>query len=210
VVLVGASGSGKSTWAHTHFRAEQIVSSDALRAIVGESEADLSATEDAFALLETIVAHRTRRHLTTVVDTLGLDPARRADWIALARRQGRPRTGARATVLQQRAQRASLEEEGFDVILSPGAVRTAPEDRPRAARGTPGERAGRAPLRPPASRVHVAGRRAGTTKRLTAIATSAEAGFSSIWVMDHFRQIPMFANRGSTCSRVTRRRTSRP
>jgi len=35
VVLVGPSGAGKSTWAQAEFRAEQIVSSDQLRALVG-------------------------------------------------------------------------------------------------------------------------------------------------------------------------------
>ena len=86
VVLVGPSGSGKSTWATDHFLAEQIVSSDRLRAIVGEGEEDLAASADAFALLEQIVAIRVGRRLTTVVDTLGLDPGRRANWIDLARR----------------------------------------------------------------------------------------------------------------------------
>ena len=41
VLLVGAAGSGKSTWAHQHYRAVEIVSSDALRAVVGSGTADL-------------------------------------------------------------------------------------------------------------------------------------------------------------------------
>ena len=47
VVLMGPSGAGKSTWAATHFAANQIVSSDALRAAVGEGEDDLRASTDA-------------------------------------------------------------------------------------------------------------------------------------------------------------------
>src|SRR5262245_59406452 len=82
VVLVGMSGSGKSTWAEAHFAPEQIVSSDNLRAIVGAGADDITASDDAFALLEQIVAGRTRRRLTTVVDTLGLDSDRRRAWIA--------------------------------------------------------------------------------------------------------------------------------
>ena len=35
VVLVGPSGAGKSTWAAARYRAAEIVSSDALRGIVG-------------------------------------------------------------------------------------------------------------------------------------------------------------------------------
>ncbi len=77
VVLVGPSGSGKSTWAAAHFAPVQIVSSDALRAVVGAGEDDITASDDAFALLEQIVERRTKRRLTTVVDTLGLDPDRR-------------------------------------------------------------------------------------------------------------------------------------
>jgi alkanesulfonate monooxygenase SsuD/methylene tetrahydromethanopterin reductase-like flavin-dependent oxidoreductase (luciferase family)/predicted kinase len=73
-VLVGPSGSGKSTWAVEHYRTQEIVSSDALRAVVGSGEHDLDASADAFALLHQIVAGRARRGLTVVVDTLGLDP----------------------------------------------------------------------------------------------------------------------------------------
>ena len=52
VVLVGISGSGKSTWAGAHFAPAQIVSSDALRAAVGAGEDDITASDDAFAVLE--------------------------------------------------------------------------------------------------------------------------------------------------------------
>src|SRR5687767_7779797 len=77
VVLAGAAGSGKSTWAAERFRTAEVVSSDALRATVGSGPADLEATADAFALLDQIVAARAKRSLTTVIDTLGLDPERR-------------------------------------------------------------------------------------------------------------------------------------
>ena len=81
VVLAGAAGSGKSTWAADHYRTAEIVSSDALRAVVGSGPADLDATTEAFDLLDQIVAARTRRGLTTVIDTLGLDPDRRRDYL---------------------------------------------------------------------------------------------------------------------------------
>ena len=84
VVLVGPVASGKSTWARQTFTADQIVSSDALRAVVGDSPHDLAASSDAFAVLDDIVARRMRRRLTTAVDTLGLDPAMRARWRQLA------------------------------------------------------------------------------------------------------------------------------
>ena len=70
IVLVGPSGSGKSVWAAEHYRPDEVVSSDRLRALVGSGEHDLDASADAFALLDLIVAARLRRGLTAVVDTL--------------------------------------------------------------------------------------------------------------------------------------------
>ncbi len=90
VVLVGPAGAGKSTWAASRFRDAEVVSSDALRERVGTGPADLEATDDAFAVLEAIVAARLRRGLTTVVDTLGLDPTRRRAWLAAGRSAGLP------------------------------------------------------------------------------------------------------------------------
>ncbi len=90
VVLVGASGSGKSTWAAQRYRAEEVISSDSLRGVVGSGPHDLDASADAFALLESIVAARLGRRLTTVVDTLGFDTARRRGWLAQARAAGLP------------------------------------------------------------------------------------------------------------------------
>ena len=90
VVLVGVSGSGKSAWASRHFEPNQVVSSDALRAMVGAHDRDQRASKDAFALLDQIVTTRLRRGLTTVLDTTGLEPARRAGWVALARQHERP------------------------------------------------------------------------------------------------------------------------
>ncbi len=90
VVLAGAAGSGKSTWAAERFRSAEVVSSDALRATVGSGPADLEATADAFALLDQIVAARAKRSLTTVIDTLGLDPERRVAYRRIAREAGLP------------------------------------------------------------------------------------------------------------------------
>jgi predicted kinase len=90
VVLVGASGSGKFAWAAARYRPEEMVSSDQLRGVVGSGEHDLDASLDAFALLDQIVVARLKRGLTTVVDTLGLDPARRRAQLDLARRAGLP------------------------------------------------------------------------------------------------------------------------
>jgi alkanesulfonate monooxygenase SsuD/methylene tetrahydromethanopterin reductase-like flavin-dependent oxidoreductase (luciferase family)/predicted kinase len=89
-VLVGPSGAGKSTWATQHYRQQEIVSSDALRAVVGSGEFDLDASADAFALLHQIVVARSRRGLTVVVDTLGLDPDLRDRFREQGRAAGLP------------------------------------------------------------------------------------------------------------------------
>ena len=83
VVLVGASGAGKSTWAAATYRAQEIVSSDDLRGVVGSGRHDLDASADAFSVLDAVVAARARRGLTCVVDTLGLDAARRQEYLAV-------------------------------------------------------------------------------------------------------------------------------
>src|SRR5579862_2963350 len=88
VVLIGPSGAGKSTWAAAQFRADQVVSSDALRALVGVGEHDQRAGTDAFEVLDNVLERRLRRRLLTVVDTLGLDAERRQRYVALAHRNG--------------------------------------------------------------------------------------------------------------------------
>ncbi len=90
IVLVGAAGSGKTHWASERYRAVEVVSSDALRDVVGSGPADLDASADAFSLLDVIVSARAGRRLTTVVDTLGLDPVRRLAYLDIARKSGLP------------------------------------------------------------------------------------------------------------------------
>ena len=65
-MLVGPAGAGKSSWAAANFRADQIVSSDALRALVGSGEHDQRAGNDAFELLDTVIDKRLKRGLLTV------------------------------------------------------------------------------------------------------------------------------------------------
>jgi protein phosphatase len=90
VVLVGASGSGKSTFATKHFTATQTLSSDRFRAIVSDDEADQSASTAAFELLHLAVRRRLERGLLTVVDSTSVTVASRAQLIAIARRAGEP------------------------------------------------------------------------------------------------------------------------
>ncbi|GAB2546195.1 polynucleotide kinase-phosphatase [Nocardia heshunensis] len=85
VVLIGSSGSGKSTFAHRHFRSTAILSSDAYRGLVSDDEADQSATNEAFELLHHVAGVRLRRGLRTVIDATNVQPKARQALVELAR-----------------------------------------------------------------------------------------------------------------------------
>jgi len=216
VVLVGATGAGKSHWAAQWFAPDQVVSSDRLRAVVGAGEDDMRASKDAFEVLELIVAKRVRRGLTTVVDTTGLDAKRRAAWLALAERYGVPahavlfevdartvRERVRGSGVPSKVVTAQLRDveavgealrsEPFAAVHAPGPVELVPP----AFLGAP-DAAVRQRDNPrvlafglQVSRFDFPGHPGTTGETLAALARIAEeVGFHSLWVMDHFLQIP--------------------
>lgn len=85
VLLIGASGSGKSTFAARHFLPTEVISSDICRAFVSDDENDQSATVDAFQVLEFIAGKRLSAGRLTVIDATNVTPQARASLIALAR-----------------------------------------------------------------------------------------------------------------------------
>lgn len=85
VVLIGASGSGKSTFAKKHFKGTEIVSSDTCRGIVSDDENNQAASADAFALARYITGLRLKNGLLTVIDATNVQETSRKDWIKLAR-----------------------------------------------------------------------------------------------------------------------------
>ncbi|MGC0363951.1 protein phosphatase [Rhodococcus sp. 27YEA15] len=85
VVLVGVSGSGKSTFAADHFGAYETLSSDRCRALVSDDPNSQDATADAFELLEFTAAKRLSRGRLTVIDATNVQPAARKRLVALAR-----------------------------------------------------------------------------------------------------------------------------
>ena len=85
VVLIGPTGSGKSTFAARHFKPTEVVSSDVCRAMVADDATDQSATPDAFALLNFIAATRLRAGRLTVVDATSVQPQARKPLVGLAR-----------------------------------------------------------------------------------------------------------------------------
>src|SRR6266540_838464 len=85
VVLIGVSGSGKSTFARRHFKATEILSSDDCRGLVSDDENSEAATKDAFDLLHFIARKRLAAGKLTVVDATNVQPESRKTLIEIAR-----------------------------------------------------------------------------------------------------------------------------
>ncbi|WP_128374837.1 polynucleotide kinase-phosphatase [Streptomyces cavernae] len=86
VVLIGASGSGKSTFARKHFKPTEVISSDFCRGLVADDENDQSASSDAFDVLHYIAGKRLAAGRRTVVDATSVQKESRYQLIDLARR----------------------------------------------------------------------------------------------------------------------------
>ena len=139
VVLMGVSGSGKSTFARQHFKATEVLSSDVCRGLVSDDENDQRSTKDAFEVLHFIAAKRLAAGKLTVVDATNVQPEARKPLVALARayhclpvaivldlpettaherNQGRPDREFGPHVIRQQASQLhkslrGLEREGF-------------------------------------------------------------------------------------------------
>ncbi|QNP65918.1 polynucleotide kinase-phosphatase [Streptomyces genisteinicus] len=85
VVLVGATGSGKSTFARRHFKPTEVVSSDFCRGLVADDENDQSASGDAFDVLHYIVGKRLAAGRLTVVDATNVQTESRRQLVKIAR-----------------------------------------------------------------------------------------------------------------------------
>jgi F420-dependent oxidoreductase-like protein len=218
VVLVGATSAGKTHWAREWFHADQIVSSDRLRAVVGAGERDQRASRDAFEVLDLIVAKRLRRRLTTVIDSTGLEAGRRDAWRTLAERHGMPayavvfdppasvvreRNRARAEPVPSKVVTGQLREsegiagrlagEGFAAVHPAGPVALVPSAFVTALDAAVRQKED--PMKLDfglqVSRFDWPDHPATTAATLAEVARAAEdAGFTSLWLMDHFVQIP--------------------
>ncbi|MBZ0315643.1 MAG: polynucleotide kinase-phosphatase [Anaerolineae bacterium] len=85
VVLIGVSGSGKSTFARTHFLSTEIISSDFCRGLVSDDENSQDATKDAFEVVHFIAGIRLANMKLTVIDATSVQPDARKPLIKLAR-----------------------------------------------------------------------------------------------------------------------------
>ncbi|MGZ8475323.1 MAG: AAA family ATPase [Candidatus Limnocylindria bacterium] len=161
VLMVGISGSGKTTFASRHFRATQILSSDALRAMIADDPTAQNATDDAFDLLHRLLEMRLRRGRLTVVDATNVEEWARRELVAFARRHRRPvvaivldlpletllernaarsdRPRPRAALTRQarwlRDSLLSLPNEGFDAVHRLGSTEEVDAVRVVAPRG---------------------------------------------------------------------------
>ncbi|MER5771034.1 polynucleotide kinase-phosphatase [Streptomyces sp. NPDC001985] len=85
VVLIGATGSGKSTFAARHFKPTEVISSDFCRGLVADDENDQSASGDAFDVLHHIAGKRLAAGRLTVVDATSVQSESRRQLVRLAR-----------------------------------------------------------------------------------------------------------------------------
>ena len=136
VVLVGAAGAGKSTFAARHFAPDEVLSSDAFRAAIAGDPGDQAATRPAFSALHRSLVRRLAQGRLTVVDATSVKRASRLDLLRRARaagdagRRDRPRPagfdGARAEPGSSRARgpREAVDAQLADLAaaLRPGGL----------------------------------------------------------------------------------------
>lgn len=87
IMLVGISGSGKSSFARRHFLPTEVVSSDVCRGLISDDENNQKVSSEAFDLLYTIAEKRLQHGKLTVLDATHVQPGSRAGVRQLAKRQ---------------------------------------------------------------------------------------------------------------------------
>lgn len=119
VLLIGAAGAGKSTFAARHFGTDEVCSSDALREVLSGNPADQSVSRRAFAILHRDVERRLQEGRLTVVDATNLtEPQRRP----LLRRAAAAKVPTIAIVLDLPANIVRSRNAGRDRVVDPDVV----------------------------------------------------------------------------------------
>jgi protein phosphatase len=85
VVLIGVSGSGKSTFARRHFKPTEVLSSDVCRGWVSDDDNNQAVTSDAFEVLHFLARKRLKVGRLTVVDATNVQPESRKPLVDIAR-----------------------------------------------------------------------------------------------------------------------------
>src|ERR1700738_3028751 len=86
IALIGASGSGKSTFGRRHLQPTEVLSSDFFRGLVSDDANDQAATGDAFDALYYMLEKRLARGRLTVVDATNVRAEDRKRLIEQARK----------------------------------------------------------------------------------------------------------------------------
>jgi len=143
IVLVGASGSGKTTFSRRHFLHTQVVSSDDCRGMISDDNHNYECSPDAFALVYFLTRLRLKQGRLTVVDSTAVEWRTRETLLAMAeeyeynkiavvfdiprelcveRDAGRPRPVGPRVIDKQKRQLhetvQSMPAEGWDEIVS--------------------------------------------------------------------------------------------
>jgi protein phosphatase len=90
IVLIGAAGSGKTTFAARHFDPDEVLASDAYRERITGDAADQRASGLAFRFLHDDLARRAAEGRTTVVDATNVAPHARRVLLGRARDAAMP------------------------------------------------------------------------------------------------------------------------
>jgi len=133
VLLIGASGTGKTSFAAKHFKPTEVVSSDRARGWVSDDETDQSVTGDAFDLVHAVIEKRLKNRKLTVVDATNVQPNARKSLVALARKWHALPVG----IVFQLPEKLAVErnKERPDRQFGPGPVRRQMLDLKRSLRG---------------------------------------------------------------------------
>jgi protein phosphatase len=90
VLLIGASGSGKSTFARRHFKPTEILSSDHLRGMLADDESNQRINHDVFEVLHLITAKRLSIGKLTVIDATSVQAEARKPLLTIAKQNQVP------------------------------------------------------------------------------------------------------------------------
>lgn len=90
ILLMGCSGSGKSTFTKRHFEPTEVVSSDACRALVCDDEGNQSSTTLAFQILHMISEARLKFKRLVVVDATNVKDKSRRPIVEMAKKNKVP------------------------------------------------------------------------------------------------------------------------
>ena len=112
VVLIGAAGSGKSTFAARHFEPSEVLSSDAFRALLSGDPANQAVSRAAFGWLHRELAKRMAERRLTVVDATNIHRGGRKELLRPAAAAGLPSV-------------AIVFDLPWDVVLARNASRVA-------------------------------------------------------------------------------------